>query len=186
MKKEYEMDGKKSMAEEISVVIREAAPEDAQEILTMSKQVGSETEFLVMDEEGLQLSPEGLALELGYLAESANNLLLVALVGDKIVGTASVKATSEYRIAHIGEIGISLLKEYWGFGLGTLLIEEMIDWAKNSEEIFRLELQVQVRNERAVHLYQKLGFKIESTMPRGARSDTGEFLDVYQMSYLNL
>ena len=186
MKKEYEMDGKKSMAEEISVVIREATPEDAQEILTMSKQVGSETEFLVMDEEGLQLSPERLALELGYLAESTNNLLLVALVGEEIVGTASVKATNEYRIAHIGEIGISLLKEYWGFGLGTLLIEEIIDWSKNSKKIFRLELQVQVRNERAVRLYQKLGFEIESTMPRGARSDAGEFLDVYQMSYLDL
>ncbi|PQD83266.1 GNAT family N-acetyltransferase, partial [Enterococcus faecium] len=38
--------------------------------------------------------------------------------------------------------------------------------------------------ERAVYLYRKMGFQIEAVMPRGARTDLGEFLDVYKMSYL--
>ncbi len=49
---------------------------------------------------------------------------------------------------------------------------------------FSIGADVQVRNERAVHLYRKMGFQIEAVMPRGARTDLGEFLDVYKMSYL--
>ena len=53
----------------------------------------------------------------------------------------------------------------------------MIDWADHTPEIRRLELTVQARNERAVHLYQKFGFDIEGTKKRGARTKNGEFLD---------
>ena len=38
----------------------------------------------------------------------------------------------------------------------------MIDWADHTPAIRRLELTVQARNERAVHLYQKFGFDIEA------------------------
>ncbi|WP_161944288.1 GNAT family N-acetyltransferase, partial [Streptococcus suis] len=43
---------------------------------------------------------------------------------------------------------------------------------------------VQVRNQAAVHLYQKLGFNIEGTQIRGARTDKGEWLDLYYMGKL--
>ena len=65
-----------------------------------------------------------------------------------------------------------------------MMLEELLIWAKENGVFFRLELDVQSRNERAVHLYQKMGFQIEATMKRGARKETGEFLDVYKMSLL--
>ena len=63
-------------------------------------------------------------------------------------------------------------------------MEEAIDWASQSGVIRKLALSVQVRNERAVHLYQSLGFEIESLQKRGAYLDEGEFLDVYLMGKL--
>lgn len=49
----------------------------------------------------------------------------------------------------------------------------------------RLELTVQVRNQaKKVRLYQKLGFNIEGTQIRGARTDEGEWLDLYYMGKL--
>ncbi|WP_165003839.1 MULTISPECIES: GNAT family N-acetyltransferase [unclassified Enterococcus] len=172
------------MSEETSVILREAIPDDSQALLSMMRQAGKETDFLVVDEEGLLLSPEHLAIELGYLYESENNLLLVAVEGTKIIGVASIKAESRFRVSHIGEVGISILKEYWGLGLGTMLLEETIYWAEKSGVLFRLELDVQVRNERAIHLYRKAGFEIEARMARGVRTDEGVFLDVYKMSRL--
>jgi len=47
-----------------------------------------------------------------------------------------------------------------------------------------LELSVQVRNERAVHLYKDLGFEIEGLQKRGAYLKEGIFLDVYLMGKL--
>ncbi|EME8252349.1 GNAT family N-acetyltransferase [Enterococcus faecium] len=172
------------MSEEIGIILREAVPDDAKDILSMMEQVNSETEFLALDEAELLLPPETLSEELSYMYESNNNLLLLAINEGTIVGTASVKADSQFRLSHVGEVGISILQEYWGMGLGTLMLEEIINWAKEMGVLFRLELDVQVRNERAVHLYQKMGFQIEEVMPRGARTDLGEFLDVYKMSYL--
>lgn len=172
------------MSEEVDVVIREAIPEDAEALLQLSQQVALETEYLVMDEAGMALTPEMLAVHLENLYDSPNNLLLVVFVNDQLVGNASVKASPEYRVAHIGEIGISILKEFWGIGLGSLLMEEILYWAQESQVIRRLELTVQAQNERAIHLYQKFDFELEATMVRGARDNQGAFLDVHLMSLM--
>ena len=168
----------------VDFVIREAIPEDGTNILTVLKTIGSETPFLIMDEKGLEMSTEAMQENLANLYASENNVLLVALANEKIIGTASVKASSKNRMEHIGEVGISILKDYWGFGLGSLLMEEMIIWAKESQIIRRLELTVQDRNQRAIHVYEKLGFKTEAIMLRGAKTDEDEFLDVHLMSMM--
>ena len=170
--------------EQVDIVIRKAVPTDAAEILAVMKLIGEETPYLVMDEQGSDLSEEGMALNLASLYESPNNVLLVALANGKIAGTANVSASYKKRIEHIGEIGISILEAYWGIGLGTLLLEEIIIWAEESTVIKRLELTVQERNKRAIHLYRKIGFVSEATMPRGAKTDEGEFLDVQLMRLL--
>lgn len=167
---------------EVEFTIREAIPGDAVEILRTLKTIGSETPFLVMDEKGLEMTPVEMSENLANLYESPNNLLMVALADEQVIGTASVKASSKKRMEHIGEIGISILKDYWGFGLGSLMMEELIEWAKESGVIRRLELTVQQRNQRAVHVYEKIGFKTETIMARGAKTDDGEFLDVHLMS----
>ncbi|MHC5372470.1 N-acetyltransferase family protein [Enterococcus sp. LJL120] len=170
------------MAEEIEITIREAVPEDAAAILTLSKKIGGETDFLVMDETGLNLTEEQEALQLAAIYQSENNVLFVALANEAIVGLASIHSDSSPKIAHIGEIGISILKEFWGIGLGTALLEELIFWAQETEITRRLELTVQARNQRAVNLYQNFGFQREAVMERGAVTVEGTFLDVWLMS----
>ncbi|KAF1295663.1 GNAT family acetyltransferase [Enterococcus sp. JM4C] len=172
------------MREEVNVTIREAIPEDAQELLAVTKIIGAETDFLVMDEEGMALEAYELAFQLDRLYESPNNVLFVAFVDEKMVGVASIRAESKFRMAHIGEVGLSILQEYWGIGLGSLLMDELILWSEESQIIRRLELTVQQRNQRAVHLYEKFGFQTEGILQRGARLDDGQFLDVQLMSLM--
>jgi len=169
---------------DLQITIREAIPADAAELLAVLKLIGKETPFLVMDEKGLELTNEEMMYNLADLYESPNNVLLVALVDGLIVGTASVKASAKQRMEHIGEIGISLLKEFWGLGLGSLMMEEVLLWANESKIIRRLELTVQDRNQRAIHVYEKMGFQTETIMKRGAKTDDGEFLDVHLMSQM--
>jgi RimJ/RimL family protein N-acetyltransferase len=169
---------------EVEITLREAIPEDAADLLKVSRQIAKETDFLIMDEAGLGLDEELLELQLANLYESENNVLLLALADDRIVGMASVKAGPEYTVAHIGEMGISVLKELWGIGLGSALLDEVIYLSEKASPLRRLELTVQKRNERAIHLYQKFGFETEATMARGARDAQGEFLEVLLMSKL--
>ena len=57
-----------------------------------------------------------------------------------------------------GDLGICVLKEYWGKGIGSQMLGKIIEFAKeNSFEI--IELQVRSDNAAAIHLYEKLNLK---------------------------
>lgn len=171
------------MNEEIDVIFREAIPEDAESILLLLDHVSKETPYLLANESN-QLTIEEEAEYLLMSNHSMNSLLLVASIEKKTIGMASITASKNKRIDHIGDIGISVLKEYWGFGLGTELMEGLVDWASKTSIIRRLELTVQDRNKRAISLYEKVGFETEAIMHRGAKTDDGELIDVRLMSRL--
>lgn len=166
------------------LIIREAIPDDAEMLLAVLKRIGCESEFLTMDENGIDLSVEEEALALAAIYESPNNTLMVALVDGVIVGTASISGDSHFRIFHIGELGISVLNDYQGYGIGNYLMDAVIEWAIESKVIKRLELTVQKRNKKAVQLYLRKGFIIEGGKSRGARIKSGEYIDVLFMGRL--
>lgn len=171
------------MAEK-EVFFEEAEPTDATAFLTFMNKVAIETDYLVMDEDGFSYSEEETADILQQSMEKDNRLCLVAKVADDIIGVVHVRAATPYRLSHIGTVFIAVLKDYWGHSIGRILLEEIIAWAKESGVLTRLELSVQVRNERAVRLYQSCGFEIEGLQKRGARTDEGGWLDLYYMGLL--
>lgn len=166
------------------LIIREAVPTDAKMLLAVLKRIGSESEFLTMDENGVDISIEDEAVALDAIYDSPNNTIMVALVDGEIVGTASISGDSHYRIFHIGELGISILNDYQGYGIGGYLMDAVIDWAIESQVIKRIELTVQKRNEKAVQLYLRKGFIIEGVKARGARLKDGTYIDVLFMGRL--
>lgn len=170
------------MSEAIQLVIRQAKSDDSAQLLALSQRVAKETDYLIMDEYGMGLSEELLAEQLALLAQSENQLLLLAFDDTRCIGAASIKGNDEYRIHHIGEVGIFLLKEYWSLGIGSILMEELIEYVKQVQIFKRLELTVQTRNQKAIALYQKFGFRKEATLKYGACLDNGELVDVDLMA----
>jgi RimJ/RimL family protein N-acetyltransferase len=69
-----------------------------------------------------------------------------------------------------------------GHGIGSKLIEEAITWSKH-QGLYRLQLQVQTKNTRALRLYQRYGFKDEGILHRCAVVN-GQYVDKYQMALL--
>lgn len=168
------------MAEQ-EVIVEEAQLSDAKALVDLLSQVSQETDFVVAE---TILSQEDMEIFLERHLESVNEICLVARVGKELAGVLNVSSTSSPQTNHIGDIFIAVQEKYWGYGLGSLLMEVALDWACHTPVIRRLELTVQDRNSRAVHLYEKFGFKIEATKERGAKTKDGEFLDVYLMSRL--
>ena len=168
------------MAEQ-EVIVEEAQFSDAKALVDLLSQVSQETDFVVAE---TILSQEDMEIFLERHLESVNEICLVVRVGKELVGVLNVSSTSSPQTNHIGDIFIAVQEKYWGYGLGSLLMEVALDWACHTPVIRRLELTVQARNSRAVHLYEKFGFKIEATKERGAKTKDGEFLDVYLMSRL--
>jgi len=170
--------------QDLDVVIREAVPADGAALQHLLRTLNQETPYLLVSKTSLDMPVPLLAQELEEIGRTPNRLVLVGTAGDRLIGLATVTGADDESVQHIGEVGISVLKEFWGLGLGSILLEEVIDWARHSGIIRRLELSVQERNERAVRLYRKLGFTTECVIPRGMQTADGRFLNVAFMSLL--
>lgn len=166
------------------VIFEEADASHAQALIDFMNQVAGESDYLVMDDAGFQVSLEEMQGLLTDSLASPDRLCLLALLGDRIIGVINVRNQTSYPISHIGDIFMAVAKDYWGNGIGRILLEEVVFWAQEMGLLKRLELTVQVRNERAVRLYQSCEFEIEGTQRRGARTDEGEWLDLYYMGRL--
>ena len=104
-----------------------------------------------------------------------------ALVDGILVGSAGNHALStREKLRHRADFGISILREYWGQGIGAALTGACIDCAK--EAGFRqLELEVVGDNETAVRLYKKYGFVEYGRNPRGFLTRDGRWQELVLM-----
>lgn len=101
-----------------------------------------------------------------------------------IIGMAGLTVNANHRTRHSGSIGIMVHKEYQNMGVGTSLMETLIDIADNWLMLIRVELTVFEDNERAIHLYEKFGFQKEG-IKRLAGIRNGKYENEYLMARIN-
>ena len=141
----------------MEIIYREACGSDASALLDHLKCVGSETDNLSFSADTFAISEEKESRFIEKFKNSKTDVMFVACDGEKVVGNAIVERNRILRYNHRAEISITVLKEYWGCGIGSALMEMMIDFAeKTGIEI--LYLEVRSDNQRAVKLYEKYGF----------------------------
>lgn len=91
---------------------------------------------------------------------------LLAFFGSKLVANVSVER-KKHRQGHLGVLGISVIKGFRNEGLGTELLKQAIILSKNFLKLKVLVLSTFAVNQRAIHLYQKMGFKKCGRWPKG-------------------
>ena len=156
--------------------IEKAKVSDAAAVLEYLKQIGGETDNLSFGAEGLPCSVEDEEKYIESLQDSASSTMFFAKCDGRIIGDASFSSSPRERIKHRGEIGISVDKEYWGNGIGSKLMEKIIDFAKNTAGCEIIHLQVRSDNERAIRLYKKYGFEKIGQFKGYVKID-GEYID---------
>ena len=166
----------------MNITYREAEPSDAGKFLEYSKIVGSETDNLTFGAEGLSLTISQEADFIRKFAGNPESLMIVAFDEGELIGTGAVSVVSgKPRFAHRREIAISVRKDYWGKGIGTGIMNVLMDFAKKSgAEV--LELEVRSDNEAAISLYKKFGFEKIGTNEKFFKIN-GEF---FAADYMNL
>ncbi len=149
--------------------------ENAAEILEYLKIVGGETHFLLMDENGLGISEEREAkiLEAAYVEPRGG--MHFGKINREIACMFSLSCHPRRRLAHTGEIALSVRKKYWHIGVGSAIMEALIELAKEAS-LKNVELGVYADNERAIALYRRFGFE-EIGRHRGKMYVDGEYYD---------
>ncbi len=167
-----------------NLFIQSAQAFDSEELVTLIRTVNAESDFLARGTDEFHMTVED---ERRFIEDKQNNpkeLFLIARLNGHLVGTLGFSSSPMVRYSHKGSFGISILKDYWGLGIGKKLIETMIEWA-DANGIIKTTLEVDTQNNRAIHLYKALGFKEEGFLRMDRCMENKEFRDSLVMARFN-
>jgi putative acetyltransferase len=113
-------------------------------------------------------------------------LAIVAVIEEKskqrIIGSATLKFYPQEALKHKAELGIAVHDDYQNMGIGTALLNHLIDVAR-MKKLSKVWLQVSTTNDRAINMYKKAGFKIEGKLCKESCIN-GKYRDEYRMALL--
>ncbi len=105
----------------------------------------------------------------------------VAEVDGKVVGNIGFEHSQRPRTAHCGSFGIGVHDDYHNLGIGSKMIETVLELADNWLQIKRVQIEVNCDNEGAIACYKKFGFEIEG-QAKSSVFRCGNYIDTYYMA----
>ncbi len=151
------------------IVVRSARPNEAGALFDHYLTIRArEPDVNVEEADEWQATADSVRRLVEGLERAPNGFLLVADAGG-IVGALSVEGGRFRKVRHVGEVGVSVAREWRGGGVGRRLMETAIEAARGSPELARLSLRVFASNAPALRLYESLGFQVEGRRPAHLR-----------------
>jgi RimJ/RimL family protein N-acetyltransferase len=120
----------------------------------------------------------------GFVRDSVANdaVQFFALDGAKVVGWADIFPAWADAVKHCGTLGMGIAAGNRGQGIGERLLRACLSKAL-TKGITRIELEARADNQRAIKLYERVGFRHEAVKRNAMRFD-GVYYDAVQMSIL--
>lgn len=152
-----------------SVTIRPMVKEDADKLYAFFSRVPREDRLFLRDDVSIRDVIDSWTQELDY----EKVLPLVAEVGGNIVGDATLHRRKFGWTSHVGKVRLVIDKDYRGKGLGTVLIEELIDIAKKAG-LEQLVAELMSNQTGALSAFKRLGFEKEVVFFNYVKDQMGE------------
>ncbi len=154
---------------------------DAKNLVSLMKQLQTETNFMAYEASEVP-SHEMLSKRILSSYNNFSEVFLLARDIDKLLGYSLISRGKLSRNKGVGTFALGVVHYAQKQGIGSGLIRESILWA-NHNDLYRLQLHVDIDNEHAIKLYKKFGFEIEGVMKKCALVK-GLYIDKYQMAML--
>lgn len=156
-------------------ILRSPKLEDAEQLVEYLKVTAAETDFLLKYPEEVKISVEQEKEILKSFMDSERDLMIIAEVDGEVAGNCSFSAVGgKSRVRHRCALGIALYKRCWGLGIGRELIALLLEKARECG-YEQIELEVVSRNERAIALYEKMGFTKIGERPCAMKHKDGTY-----------
>ncbi|MBQ6456438.1 MAG: GNAT family N-acetyltransferase, partial [Mogibacterium sp.] len=131
-------------------LLRNGDAADGRVVYEVFNAAHAETDYLLSYPDENNFDPDQEAQFLQEKTNSSDEIEIIAIIDGKLAGTAGIEAVGrKYKLRHRAELGISVLKEYWGLGLGKALTKACIQCAKEAGYT-QVELNVVAENEAAI------------------------------------
>jgi putative acetyltransferase len=160
--------------------VRRAEPADADALVDLAEQVGSEEGRWILTSSSWRSVGE----ERRYLKavqRHADAAVFVVEDDGRIVGRLSLARDPHPSSQHVADLGLMVSAGHRRRGIGKALLEQAVRWARESG-VRKLELHVFPWNEPALRLYESFGFEREG-LRRDHYARDGEYVDAVLMAY---
>lgn len=164
-----------------TVTIRQAEIADAEKLLQCIKTYVPESEYVPKLKQEMTLTVEQEKDWINSFLINENSLLLIAEYENEIIGNIDLNGNGRIIMKHTAVIGMGMLKEWRNSGLGTVLLNSAIEWAKENPILELLWLQVYTENKLALSLYKKIGFEENGVIKNFFKQD-GKYFDNLTMT----
>jgi putative acetyltransferase len=113
--------------------------------------------------------------------DPAFNRWLCAELDGRVVGSISLELSKRPRARHVASIGMTVADDVQGRGIGSAMLDAVIELGEKWLGVLRFELSVWPDNVPAVRLYRSRGFVVEGVQRAIALRD-GVMVDALQMA----
>ena len=164
-----------------TLLLRSLCAQDAPQALAVCKRTAGETLNLIRYEDEWTITVEQEAAHIKRQEDDPKALMIGAFVGETLVGIGSIAPPAPVdRARHRLSLGVCVLRAYWGRGIGTAMMQTLVEQARHmpAEQI---ELEVVGTNERAIRMYERFGFVQFGRHPRKLKYRDGTYADMVMM-----
>lgn len=133
--------------------VRTALPNDANQLITYTKNILEEAPFLLTSSTEFRITIEKQRNFLQEIHENDGKLALLAEYGGEIIGFLDFHSGQKKRNKHQGSFGMSVKKEFRNQGVGKALLNSLIGWAKDNPFIEKVCLEVFSNNRSEMNTY---------------------------------
>lgn len=160
-----------------AVTIRCAQPDEAASLLAYIRSVAQETRFFVIQPDEFPSAEDQERQWIQEHLDHPGKLALVAEVAGEIAGSLSFENGPCKRTCHTGTFGVSVRQDWRSKGIGTAMVEILLEWAEASPLIEKVGLGVFSSNLDAIRLYRRLGFVEEGRRAKAIKFGPGDYVD---------
>ena len=158
-------------------ILRPVRREDAADMIEYLRMVSGETIFLLRNADEVTYTIESEENLLENKRNAPREIMMVAEVDGRVAGNCGIVSRGDLRrVRHRCGFAIALKQEYCDAGLGTAMMEYALSLAKDMG-YEQVELEVVEGNDRARHVYEKMGFKEIGRVARSLKYDDGSYRD---------
>ncbi|MBO9729281.1 MAG: GNAT family N-acetyltransferase [Chitinophaga sp.] len=164
------------------LIIRPPEINDAAALLASFQRLTAETDNLLFTHsESLELDIRSEEDYIHSYLDNPHQLLLVATVKGRIIGSINVNHSGLHKKAHTAEMGIAVERPWQNMGIGRRLITAMLRWAEGRPGLAMIYLHVFSPNEKAMQLYRNFGFQECGRQPAAILLKNGAYADLVTM-----
>ena len=165
-----------------SIIVRSAQLGDVQALIEQTRAVLVEGTFMVTTSEEFNVTLEQWEERIKSYSSEEGKILLVATAQEQVIGSLHFRNGVRRRLAHQGDFGMSVHKGWRERGVGSALVQSLINWSCANPLIEQIRLSVLATNEAAIRLYTTVGFALEGRLMNQTKLDDGTYTDLILMA----